>query len=206
VSQWSKIDHHRVLRSYARALLPGDAVDVEYGSYDLRVPGSASDEAVLFLVKHDAGYYVAGSGLRLFADGKTFRFEQMDNPGAYAVVLDSSCSRFRTDARSMTTPSRTSQNAMWRAPRADPTLRMIDLPWAPISCAFEHEGCWKREPPAGGWSLFQPAYQSVSAPLPPVHPISPPFRSKKAAAAREDAIATWRARIGKLEAARATSG
>jgi hypothetical protein len=41
----------------------------------------------------------------------------------------------------MTSPFRTSQYAMWRAPRSNPMLRMIDLPSAPTSsCALEHAG------------------------------------------------------------------
>src|SRR5262249_27958459 len=58
-------------------------------------------------------------------------------------IRDFSCSSFLTLVRSTTAPFRTSQYAIWRAPRSSPTLRMTSLPSVPslrAFCAFEHAG------------------------------------------------------------------
>ncbi|PRP97358.1 hypothetical protein [Enhygromyxa salina] len=94
---YSELRRHEVLHAYAGTLERGDSVELDYGAYHLAPSWtpleqwSSAEEVVLFL-RHapDAqrpGWTLVPSGLRIFADGLTYRFEQHDNPGPYAAVV-----------------------------------------------------------------------------------------------------------------------
>jgi hypothetical protein len=97
---------HRVEAVLAGPLQPGDIVEVSYGALSFELPGRSrlapdagppvvSDEVILFLepagrgrsLPPDAGaplpWWLVPSGLRIFADGLAYRFEQRGNPGPY---------------------------------------------------------------------------------------------------------------------------
>ena len=106
IDAWRTATEHRVLKTYAGSLQPGDVVGIEYGAYALAPlwgweDGGApriSDEVILFLERAtdqgaaapDGGappsWQLAASGLRIFVDGKAHRFEQAMNPGPYEPV------------------------------------------------------------------------------------------------------------------------
>jgi hypothetical protein len=75
---------HEILRAYAGELAAGEVIEVDYGSLSLEPSwdspyGDAqpSDEVVLFLHRseRDGSWWLAPSGLRVFADDRVYRFE-----------------------------------------------------------------------------------------------------------------------------------
>ncbi|MDI3286633.1 hypothetical protein QHF83_25220 [Polyangium sp. 15x6] len=91
---------HVVKKAYRGTLAPNDAVQVDYGGYELnpvilRLPGAPSADVILFLKRFDEKaerapgmleHYLVPSGLRIFIDGRAYRFEQGWNPGPYVPV------------------------------------------------------------------------------------------------------------------------
>jgi MYXO-CTERM domain-containing protein len=86
---------HAVIESYFGGLAPGDVIEVDYASMSFATGWGDEDtlvfddEVVLFLERGDDGqrpWKLVGSGLRIFVDGITYRFEQGGNPGPYVPV------------------------------------------------------------------------------------------------------------------------
>jgi hypothetical protein len=85
---------HVIVESYVGEFTPGDTIELDYGSIRLAPAHvdqdtSLDDEVVLFLARRDRGeqpWALVSSGVRVFSDGITHRFEQHDNPGPYVPV------------------------------------------------------------------------------------------------------------------------
>lgn len=81
-----------VLESYRGPLTVEQRIDVQMWAIDFsdgwtEPSGEPADEVVMFLERDTQGkWYVIGSGLRIFIDGKTHRFVQGSNPGPYIPV------------------------------------------------------------------------------------------------------------------------
>jgi hypothetical protein len=90
-----RIHTHVVVESLVGELAAGEVIELDYGALRL-APGweneavwTPEDEVVLFLRRAEQGeqpWRLVGSGLRIFVDDITYRFEQHSNPGPYAPV------------------------------------------------------------------------------------------------------------------------